>query len=406
MPSRQQINAFLRQYRIFLILIVCLFFMLCSLLLINRSGFHNASLFDHHKIYIHEDGSQASGMTKIDKNWYYFDPDSGYMHTGFLETDEGTYYFAEDGKQVFGLQEIKDESYFFQEDGTMAQNTFYEIKDGDQAYTAYFLDNGTMAKGEVEIEGTFYQFDKNGQIQISSTELEKQIETIQSNYSGLAEVYFKDLNSGTTIQTGNVSMYPCSIIKIFVMATVYSQIQEGNLEKSDCETYLENMIIDSDNTSYNVLVSMLGNGAPHVGTTVVNQYCASLGLEDTAIYHGLVPGEGYFEGAHENTTTPADVASLLEMIYNEEIISTKACQEMTKLLKQCNDDTGIVASLPEDIECAHKSGWAEAQYLDGGIVYAPFGDYLLVTFSDSSYQSFCQEISDCVYQYLLELSNF
>ena len=225
MPSRQQINAFLRQYRIFLILIVCLFFMLCSLLLINRSGFHNASLFDHHKIYIHEDGSQASGMTEIDGDWYYFDPDSGYMHTGFLETDEGTCYFAEDGKQVFGLQEIEGENYFFQEDGTMAQNTFYEIKDGDQAYTAYFLDNGTMAKGEVEIEGTFYQFDKNGQIQISSTELEKQIEAIQSNYSGLAEVYFKDLNSGTTIQTGNVSMYPCSIIKIFVITiTIYTTV--------------------------------------------------------------------------------------------------------------------------------------------------------------------------------------
>ncbi|MDM8203345.1 serine hydrolase [Faecalicoccus acidiformans] len=406
MPSRQQINAFLRQYRVLLVLIACLFFLLCSLLMIHRTGFQDVSLFDHHKIYIHDDGSKASGMTKIDKNWYYFDPDSGYMHTGFLETDEGTYYFLEDGKQAYGVQTIEGETYFFQEDGTMAQNTFYEIKDGDQAYTAYFLENGTMAKGEVEIEGTFYQFDENGQIQISSTELEKQIEAIQSNYSGLAEVYFKDLNSGTTIQTGNVSMYPCSIIKIFVMATVYSQIQEGNLEKSDCETYLENMIIDSDNTSYNVLVSMLGNGDPHVGTTVVNQYCASLGLEDTAIYHGLVPGEGYFEGAHENTTTPADVASLLEMIYNEEIISTKACQEMTKILKQCADDSGIVASLPEEIECAHKSGWAQANYLDGGIVYAPFGDYLLVTFSDSSYQSFCQEISDCVYQYLLELSNF
>ncbi|MBB5184603.1 hypothetical protein HNQ43_000644 [Faecalicoccus acidiformans] len=406
MPSRQQINAFLRQYRIFLILIVCLFFMLCSLLLINRSGFHNASLFDHHKIYIHEDGSQASGMTEIDRDWYYFDPDSGYMYTGLLETEEGTYYFLEDGKQAYGVQTIEGETYFFQKDGTMAQNTFYEIKDGDQAYTAYFLENGTMAKGEVEIEGTFYQFDENGQIQISSTELEKQIEAIQSNYSGLAEVYFKDLNSGTTIQTGNVSMYPCSIIKIFVMATVYSQIQEGNLEKSDCETYLENMIIDSDNTSYNVLVSMLGNGDPHVGTTVVNQYCASLGLEDTAIYHGLVPGEGYFEGAHENTTTPADVANLLEMIYNEEILTSDACEEMMDLLKQCADDTGIVSSLPEDVECAHKSGWALANYLDGGIVYASFGDYLLVTFSDSSYQSFCQEISDCVYQYLLELSNF
>lgn len=406
MPSRQQITAFLHQYRVLLVLIACLFFMLCSLLWVSRSGFHNASLFDHHKIYIHEDGSQASGMTEIDGDWYYFDPDSGYMYTGLLETEEGTYYFLEDGKQAYGVQSIEGETYFFQKDGTMAQNTFYEIKDGDQDYTAYFLDDGTMAKGEVEIEGTFYQFDENGQIQISSTELEKQIEAIQSNYSGLAEVYFKDLNSGTTIQTGNVSMYPCSIIKIFVMAAVYHEIHEGNLKEDECKPYLENMIIHSDNTSYNILISMIGKGNPTQGAQKVNEYCTSLGLEQTGIYHGLVPGEGYFAGSYDNTTTPSDVANLLEMIYNEEILTSDACEEMMDLLKQCADDTGIVSSLPEDVECAHKSGWAEAQYLDGGIVYAPFGDYLLVTFSDSSYQSFCQDISDCVYQYLLELSNF
>ena len=405
MPSRQQINAFLRQYRIFLILIACLFFMLCSLLLINRSGFHNASFFDHHKIYLHKDGSQAAGMTKIDENWYYFDPDSGYMHTGFFETDEGTYYFAEDGKQVFGLQEIEGENYFFQKDGTMVQNAFHEIKNGDDAYTTYFQNDGSMATGEVEIDGTFYQFDKNGKIQISTKELENRFQSIQSIYGGFSEVYFKDLKTDTLVQTGNDSMYPCSIIKIFVMAAVYHEIHEGNLKKKDCQPYLENMIIDSDNTSYNVLVAVLGDGDPVAGTKKVNRYCSSLGLEDTAIYHGLVPGECYFDGNRDNRTTPADVASLLEMIYNEEIISSKACQEMTKLLKQCNDDTGIVASLPEEIECAHKSGWAQANYLDGGIVYAPFGDYLLVTFSDSSYQSFCQDISDCVYQYLLELSN-
>ena len=406
MPSRQQITAFLHQYRMLLVLIACLFFLLCSLLMIHRTGFQDVSLLDHHKIYIHDDGSKASGMTKIDKNWYYFDPDSGYMHTGFLETDEGTYYFAEDGKQVFGLQEIKDESYFFQKDGTMVQNAFCEIKNGDDTYTAYFLKDGSMATGEVEIDGTFYQFDKSGKIQISTKELTKRFQSIQSNYSGLSEVYFKDLKTDTLIQTGNDAMYPCSIIKIFVMAAVYHEIHEGNLKEDECKSYLENMIIHSDNTSYNILISMIGKGNPTQGAQKVNEYCTSLGLEQTGIYHGLVPGEGYFEGAHENTTTPGDVASLLEMIYNEEIISTKTCQEMTKLLKQCADDRGIVASLPEEIECAHKTGWAQANYLDGGIVYAPFGDYLLVTFSDSSYQSFCQEISDCVYQYLLELSNF
>ena len=76
---------------------------------------------------------------------------------------------------------------------------------------------------------------------------------------------------------------------------------------------------------------------------------------------------------------------------------------MLELLKRCADYTGIVAGLAEGTECAHKSGWADAYYLDGGIIYTEYKDYILVVFSDSSYQKPAQEISQYVFSAIQSL---
>ena len=70
-------------------------------------------------IYIDKNHEQLYGPQKIDNDFYYFDEDTGYMHTGFLETENGTYYYDENGKMITGLQTIDSDQYYFADDGRM-----------------------------------------------------------------------------------------------------------------------------------------------------------------------------------------------------------------------------------------------------------------------------------------------
>ncbi len=384
-------------------LVICLFFFLCIFFIFDqtqKTGFIQASLFDSsHMIYIDKNHEQLYGPQKIDNDFYYFNEDTGYMHTGFLETENGTYYYDENGKMVTGLQTIDSDQYYFDENGCMKVSSFQTI----ESDIYYFDEKGKMVTGDVTINGVTYVFDENGKLQLDIFSLQTQIQSILNTYPGNNAVYFKDLDTDDSFLLHDLDMYPCSIIKIFVMGTVYEQIDQGHLSLDECHPYLEAMIIDSDNTSYNILLQKLGNGDGVAGAHKVNSFCEKLGLTRTEIHHGLVPGDGYFSDGKNNTTCPEDVAKFLELLYRSDVVSKSYSKEMLELLKRCADDTGIVAGLAEGTECAHKSGWADAYYLDGGIIYTEYKDYILVVFSDSSYQKPTQEISQYVFSAIQSL---
>lgn len=365
----------------------------------HSPGFHNASLFDSdHKIYITQEGKQAYGFKTINGENYYFDVHTGYMHTGFLEREDGTYYYNNDGKQLTGFIEIGDDMYYFDKDGKMVTSRFVDISDGDQSWKAYFQEDGTMATSTITIEGKTYSFNKEGKMLRDLSSLQQSIEESLASYGIPIGIYFKDLTTGTTIESGSTDIYPCSVIKIFVMATCYQEIEEGNLNKEDCQASLEAMIINSDNSAYNNLVTMIGQGDASNGAKIINDYVSSLGLANTYIRHGLQPADNYFMyEIGENTTTPKDVGTLLQMIYDKEIVSESACKEMIDLLLRCADTDGLVSAVPEGVQVAHKSGWASGYYLDGGIVYTDQGDYILVIFTETTDSSVCQNIASTIY---------
>lgn len=397
------LNKSTKKLIIFAGLVICLFFFLCIFFIFDhtqKTGFIQASLFDSsHMIYIDKNHEQLYGPQKIDNDFYYFDEETGYMHTGFLETENGTYYYDENGKQVIGLQTIDSDQYYFADDGRMKTSCFQSI----ESDIYYFDEEGKMITGEATINGVTYVFDENGKLQLDISSLQTQIQSILKTYPGNNAVYFKDLDTDDSFLIHDLDMYPCSIIKIFVMGAVYEQIDQGHLNFDECRPYLEAMIIDSDNTSYNILLQKLGNGDGIAGASKVTAFCKKLGLTRTEIHHGLVPGDGYFSDGQNNTTCPEDVGQFLEMLYHSEIVSDSSCKDMLNLLKQCADDTGMVAGLSEDTECAHKSGWADAYYLDGGIIYTEHKDYILVVFSDSAYQTPAQEISQYVFSTIQSL---
>jgi beta-lactamase class A len=117
------------------------------------------------------------------------------------------------------------------------------------------------------------------------------------------------------------------------------------------------MIAISDNTAANEIADAIHpqsvNSSMHqiglTGTNFVNLF-----NEDTN------PGE--------NQTTPANMARLLELISNDQIVSAQVSGDIRGLLARNTDRSKLVRSLPADAQVAHKSGWFDGVANDVGIV--------------------------------------
>ena len=99
------------------------------------------------------------------------------------------------------------------------------------------------------------------------------------------------------------------------------------------------------------------------------------------------------------TTTPQDYGRLFEMIAQGQLWSAEISQEMVEILRKQHYNRMLTKNMaqylaPEDdgeelIYIASKSGSMNACRNDGGIVYTPYGNYVVVVFT--------KEFSDPLY---------
>lgn len=313
---------------------------------------------------------------------------------GFQFQDGDTYYY-ENGILSVGAKEIADDYYYFAADGQMVTDALLS-KNGKYAY---FDDEGKLTKGKLVVDDVLIVIDDEYHLLKDIDYQESIVTAVISEYDTVEfSVYFKDLSSDQTLIINDEPMYPCSIIKIGVMATVFQQIADSNLTYEECYPYLWAMITYSDNTSYNILLKKIGNGDALVGAEITNDYLGSLGLTDTQIHHGLLEGEYYFTDGLSNISSVKDIGLLLELINDDLIVDQSSCLQMRQLLLACEDDTGLQSGLPQDCSYAHKSGWAYDYYHDGGIIN---DDYILVVFSKGleDHQEVMTKIARAVYEY-------
>ena len=313
---------------------------------------------------------------------------------GFQIQDEDIYYY-ENGILSFGAKEIDGNYYFFASDGHMVTDALLS-KNGKYAY---FDDEGKLTKGELIIDEVPIFIDDDYHLQKDLDYLRGSVEEIINEYENAEfSVYFKDLSTNQTLIINDEPIYPCSIIKIGVMASVFMQIAEGNLSYEECYPYLWAMITYSDNSSYNILIKMIGDGDALKGAEIINNYLSLCGLNTTQIHHGLLEGDYYFTDGSSNISSAKDIGLLLELINDDMLVDESACMQMKQLLLACEDDTGLQSGLPQDCSYAHKTGWAYDFYHDGGIID---DDYILVVFSEGleDHQEAMTAISKVVYEY-------
>ena len=148
----------------------------------QKPGWHGEG---NDRYYILESNhEEATGLTKIDGDLYYFNGD-GEMQFGWQSVSDDTYYFSEDGT---GEVEIQGETYSFRDDcellnGWDEDGTSYYDENGfaltekwveDGGFKYYLDKSGKVVTGWQEIDGKKYYFDETGKMATGSVELDGQ----------------------------------------------------------------------------------------------------------------------------------------------------------------------------------------------------------------------------------------
>ena len=320
--------------------------------------------------------------------------------------------------------------YFFDENGKMVTETGsheLDMTSNGRTFSGLYYFGG--ANGVLEQKaGTTpegFPVDETGKVQglddLGMDTLKPQLESMLAGYEGEWSVYVKNLDTEEEILLNNTPLYSASLIKAFVMADTYENMDqvladEASYMKTDVDNaavatkvndLLWNMITVSDNESCNELGRLQSEKHDFLdGAKKVNEYLEKEGYEDTTYQSTLHPSSSQklSLGGH-NTTTVKDCGLLLERIYNGECVSREASESMLELLKNQQNTVKIPAGISDDVVIANKTGETDSDQHDIAIVYGKKTTYILCVMSqdfksEGDAITNIQNISRTVYSYL------
>lgn len=245
--------------------------------------------------------------------------------------------------------------------------------------------------------------------------LEKRIEAEIMSYDGKMGIYLDDFHGNVIAVHADETFETASTIKTFILACLFDQVEKGNASLEDMMEYKREhvtdgsgvlaalepgamlrvkdaaafMIIVSDNIATNMIIDYLG-------LDTVNRCIEKLGCRDTVLYNPI-----HFDRYDRlGTSTPRDYAGIFTRLVKGELISARADHQMLEIFKKQHYNSMITKDFPpfymdsdntDDIliSVASKSGSMNACRNDGGIVFTPYGPYVIVMFH--------KEFSDAMY---------
>lgn len=193
---------------------------------------------------------------------------------------------------------------------------------------------------------------------------------------------------------GDVKMASASVMKVFLMATIYDRVcypasedRHISFEESydgELKQLITDMITVSDNTAANTLLERLGNGDATAGMAVVNEFCQENGYAQTSF------GRKFLEAptTGDNWTSANDCRNLLASIWQGTCVNAEASGKMLKYLKNQTRTGKIPAGISDsDAITANKTGELAGdygQYVENDIAVVEHGDhaYILCVLSE------------------------
>ncbi len=238
--------------------------------------------------------------------------------------------------------------------------------------------------------------------------LQTAVEETLAEFEGFSSYVVIDLATGDRIaRNDGVAIAGMSLVKVPILINTYAAL---DLPLTAEETKLiSETTAQSSNFAANLLLQMIaGRQDAYAGADMVSQSMRDLGVFNTFI---AVPIDADPKPDRLNTvltpanqrtdittyadpfrqTTTGDLAALLAMIYEcaeadagplreqyAQELTAEECQDLVEKM-QLNELARLLeVGLPEKTPFAHKVGWIDDTHGDGGIVYSPGGDYLLV----------------------------
>lgn len=203
-------------------------------------------------------------------------------------------------------------------------------------------------------------------------------------------VYVEDLNTGEQIVINNKKMVSASLIKLFIMANIYEEVESGRISKDEVSGLLHSMITVSDNEASNALVAKLGGGTykdmydEHFqkGLKSINSYLDKHGYKDSEQQRDMKSSRPN-PIPEQNYTSVLDCGLFLSRLYKKELVSKESDEEMLELLKQQTRTSKIPAGLPSGTASANKTGELSDVENDVAIVFSPNADYVLCVMSNN-----------------------
>jgi beta-lactamase class A len=160
---------------------------------------------------------------------------------------------------------------------------------------------------------------------------------------------------------------------------------------------LERMIERSSNLATNTLIAI-------VGAANTNATAHALGASRIQVRRGVEDGKAFQAGLN-NTTTAADLATLMLAIERGRAASPASCSAMRDILLRQEFSEEIPAGLPPGTPVAHKTGWITGTRHDAAVVYPPGGTpYVLVVLTsgiadDQSARTLIADISRMTWEF-------
>lgn len=260
------------------------------------------------------------------------------------------------------------------------------------------LQSRLSGEQEARLEETY-----RSSLSLLRTMLENRI----AGYDGEWSVYVKNLNTNKSFVINDEPMKSASVMKLFIMGTVYKAFESGELERTD-ETValLSSMITVSSNDASNQLLYLLGDSNYEAGIQKVNEFIAEYGFSELTIeYNGFSNAATVISEDNNNQVTAADCGKLLEDIYRRTWMNRETSNEIEKMLLNQQTRYKIPAGLPDGVLCGNKSGEMSGTENDAAIIFGEKCDYILVVLSSdwsssSTAISRISSISALVYEFL------
>ena len=211
-------------------------------------------------------------------------------------------------------------------------------------------------------------------------------------------IAFQDMRTGYRLSVNGNSVFPAaSIIKLPVMASIYSLADRGKIDLNQKIRFGDRDKLPGAGvlqwlrpTSYKLwnlcrmMISLSDNTATRlcvnrVGKANVNRYCKRIGLYRTCMLDETALAER--PNLRINRTTPLDILKLLVRIEKGSGFSKASRKEMLSFMFNQKYRFGIPRVLPPNFRCANKTGNLERVLHDAAIVYSPRGTYVLCVFT-------------------------